>query len=331
MSEHVHHHDHDHSHAAGSRAQSRPLAIALGITLTFLIVEVIGGIITNSLALLADAGHMLTDVASLALALFAIWLAQRPATARRSFGFYRAEVLAALVNAVSLIVVSIFIFIEAFKRFGDPPEINSTPMLVVAVLGLLANAASAWVLMRGGGHQHNLNMRGAFLHVVGDMLGSVGAIAAALVMMVSDWYLVDPLLSAGIGLLVLWNAWRLMRESVDVLLEATPAGIDTNEVASAIATESGVDGVHDLHIWTLTSGFVALSAHVHITEPMRWNATCVALTDLVRERFGILHVTLQPESGVTSAVGGCSVDGDECGCIAGLGEGFVPERHGHAH
>ncbi len=185
----------------------RPLVVALTITTVFFVLEVVGGLLTNSLTLLADAGHMATDVAALALTLFAIWLARRPATQERSFGYYRAEVLAALVNAATLVAISIYIFWEAFERLGESPEVDSGPMLAVAVVGLAASAASAWVLIRGGGHEHNLNTRGVFLHVVGDMLGSVGAIVAALVMLATGWYLADPVLSVGVGLLILRCSW----------------------------------------------------------------------------------------------------------------------------
>jgi cobalt-zinc-cadmium efflux system protein len=329
------HHDHTHDHRS-ERVSSRPLVIALLITAGFMIVEFIGGLLTNSLALLADAGHMLTDVAALGLSLLAIWLARRPATPERSYGFLRAEVLAALINASTLVVLSIFIFIEAFDRFGEPPEVDSTPMLVVAFLGLGANAASAWVLSRGGGHQHNLNTRGAFLHVIGDMLGSVGAIVAALVMLGTGWYLADPILSAVIGLLILRSAWRLLRESVDVLLEATPEGIDSGEVRQALSDVDGVCGVHDLHIWTVTSGLDSMSAHVQVDDTRRWNDVCVDLTNAMRDRFGIAHVTLQPEScrGQHVTIHGCSIDtpdGREA-CIAGLEEGQVVASHaGHHH
>ncbi len=291
--------DYDHDHAAAEpaaaeRVNRRPLAIALGITLTFLVVEIIGGLLTNSLALLADAGHMATDAAALALALFATWLARRPATAQRSFGFYRAEILAALVNATTLVVVSIYIFWEAAQRLGDPPHVEGGLMLAVAVAGLAANAASAWVLSRGGGHQHDLNTRGALLHVLGDMLGSAGAILAAVIILLTGWNLADPILSAGIGLLVLWGAWRLLRESVDVLLEATPPNIDPDELKRAMTETPGVAGVHDLHVWTVTSGLVAMSAHVEVNDAA-WLPVLRETTTLLRERFGIAHATLQPE------------------------------------
>ncbi|MBA3274602.1 MAG: cation transporter [Chloroflexia bacterium] len=328
---------HDHENAEGSveRVNRRPLAIALAITSVFLVAEVVGGLLTNSLALLADAGHMATDVAALALALFAIWLARRPATAERSFGFARAEVLAALVNAGSLIAISIYIFWEAFRRIGSPPEVDSGPMLEVAIAGLAANAASAWVLMRGGGHEENLNTRGAFLHVVGDMLGSAGAIAAALIMLATGWYLADPILSAGIGLLILWSSWRLLRESVEVLLESTPKGIDPVEVRGAMGAVAGVGGVHDVHIWTVTSGLVAMSGHVDITNEREWHGILDDLTTLLRTRFGIAHVTVQPEEmgAAPGGDGGCSLD-TESGrnaCRVALAAVLPGRGSGHRH
>lgn len=322
---------------ARDRVNRRPFVIALGVTATFLVVEIIGGLLTNSLALLADAGHMATDVAALALSLFAIWLAKRPVTPERSYGFYRAEVLAALVNAASLVAISIYIFWEAFNRIGEPPEIDSGPMLLVAIAGLGANAASAWVLMRGGGHEDNLNTRGAFLHVIGDMLGSVGAIVAALVMLGTGWYLADPILSAGIGLLILWSSWRLLRESVEVLLEATPKDIDTREVMESMSQVEGVAGVHDLHVWTVTSGMVAMSSHVEVTAQRDWHDTLVDLTDLLRVRFGIAHVTLQPEetNGAFVLFRGCSLDTEEgrqaCSVPMSTPNLVSSGNHGHRH
>lgn len=319
------------------RVNRRPFVIALLITATFMVAEIIGGLLTNSLALLADAGHMATDVAALALSLFAIWLARRPATPERSYGFYRAEVLAALINAATLVAISTYIFWEAFNRIGEPPEIDSGPMLIVAIGGLLANAAAAWVLMRGGGHEDNLNVRGAFLHVIGDMLGSVGAIVAAIVMLATGWYLADPILSAGIGMLILWSSWRLMRESVEVLLESTPKGIDTTEVVHSMVEIDGVAGIHDLHIWTVTSGMVAMSGHVEVTDQRDWHDTLVELSELLRSRFGISHVTLQPEnSGNESGMfHGCTLDTEE-GRRACLVPAFPSSRvsggqQGHRH
>ena len=332
----------DADHEAGSaterpaeRVNRKPLAMALAITASFMVAEIVGGLLTNSLALLADAGHMATDAAALALSLFAVWLARRPATPARSFGFYRAEVLAAVFNAATLVAVSIFIFWEAFQRIGDPPEVESGPMLVVAVLGLLANAAAAWVLSRGGGHAHDLNTRGAFLHVLGDMLGSVGAIVAAVVMLATGWYLADPVLSAGIGALILWGAWRLLRESVDVLLEATPKGVDPAAVGAAMAAVPGVCGLHDLHVWTVTSGLISLSGHVEVTGEEQWHPTLLALTETLRDRFGISHVTLQPETAGDGHGGyrGCSLDSPagQCACLVAATRPLVGAGHGHQH
>jgi cobalt-zinc-cadmium efflux system protein len=204
-------------------------------------------------------------------------------------------------------------------------------MLVVAIAGLGANAASAWVLSRGGGHSHDLNTRGAFLHVIGDMLGSAAAIVAALVMLATGWYLVDPLLSAGIGLLILWSSWKLLRESVDVLLEATPARIDAADVRSAMVAVDGVDDVHDLHIWTVTSSLIALSSHVEISGDRDWHAILLDLSTLLRERFGIAHVTLQPEQAdsLPDAYRGCSFDTPEgvAACLDAISS--VPIEHEH--
>ena len=322
--------------ASGTRR--RPLLIALVITATFLVVEIIGGLLTGSLALLADAGHMATDVAALALSLGASWLAGRPATPQYSFGFRRAEVLAAFVNAASLLAISVYVFWEAFQRFGDPPHVDSGPMFVVAVAGLVANVASAAVLARGGGHSHDLNTRGAFLHVIGDALGSVGAIVAALVMLATGWYLADPILSAGIGLLIVWSSWRLLRESVDVLLESTPDEMDSDAVRAAMAGIDGVDGVHDLHIWTVTSGLVSLSAHVELANGRPWEPVLLGLSAMLRQRFGIVHVTLQPETidALPHSFRGCSIDTPEgqaiCQVPAEIDDGHNGETHdAHEH
>ena len=333
-------HPHDDPTTTGGRSQARPLLIALGITGTFLVVEVIGGIVTNSLALLADAGHMATDVAALLLSLGAIWLARRPATPRRSFGFLRAEVLAALVNSATLVAISFYIFWEAFQRIGEPPHVDSGPMLVVAVAGLVANIVSAWVLSRSGGHQDNLNTRGAYLHVMGDLLGSVGAIIAALIMLLTGWYLADTLLSAGIGLLILWSSWRLLQASVAVLLEATPESIDPAAVATTLRAIPGVVGVHDLHIWTVTSGLVALSGHVEVDDLSRWPAILTTGTATLRRDYDIAHVTLQPELVLPDGTHApadaliCSID-TESGrqaCLVALQEARNPAgHHGHSH
>ena len=281
--------------AAAPRVNARPLVIALAITTVFLVVEVVGAYFSNSLALLADAAHMLTDVAALGLALLAISLARRAATAERSFGYLRAEILAALVNAVTLIVAAIYIFYEAWERLQDPPEVQSNTLLLVAIAGLCANIAAALVLSRGGGHEGNLNQRGAFLHVLGDLFGSVATIVAALIIMATGWYAADPILSAVIGLLVVYSAWSLLRESVDVLLESAPRGMDVAKVRRAMQDVPGVIAVHDLHVWTVTSGLVALSAHVEVASLQNWSDIMGQLATRLRDDFEIAHVTLQPE------------------------------------
>ena len=308
--DHDHDHDHGHDHGpddvahdtgtdeqgtTGPRVNARPLVLALAITTVFLVVEVVGAYLSNSLALLADAAHMLTDVAALGLALLAIALARRPATAERSFGYLRAEILAALINAVTLIVAAIYIFYEAWERLKDPPEVQSNTLLLVAIAGLCANIASALVLSRGGGHEHNLNQRGAFLHVLGDLFGSVATIVAALIIKATGWYAADPILSAVIGLLVVYGAWSLLRESVDVLLESAPRGMEIAKVRRGMLEVPGVLGVHDLHVWTVTSGLVALSAHVEIASLQNWSEIMGQLASQLRDDFDIAHVTLQPE------------------------------------
>ena len=259
------------------------------------VAELVGGLIGGSLALLADAGHMLSDVGSLGLALFALWLAGRPPTARLSFGFRRAEILAALLNGVTLIAIAIWIFVEAARRLSDPPEILAGATLIVALVGLAVNVAGVVILRRSGGR--SLNMRAALLHVFADLLGSVGVIVAAVIILTTGWLYADPLVSVLIGLLVLASSWRVLRESLGVLLEATPEGIDADEVGRRMAGVNGVSEVHDLHIWTITSGFPALSAHVLVPDGEDCHARRRELSEMLSREFGIDHTTLQVEHG----------------------------------
>lgn len=263
----------------------------LALTAGFTAVEVVGGLLTGSLALLADAGHMLSDNLSLGLALFAAWLAGKPATPERSFGYRRAEILAALANGVALVAISIWVFVEAFSRLREPTEVLGTPMLAVATLGLLVNVAGAFILSRSGGE--SLNVEGAMRHVIADALGSVGAMAAAGVIILTGWRYADPLISAAIGLLILASSWRLLRDSTNVLLEATPRGLNAEEVGRRMAAAEGVTEVHDLHIWTITSGFPALSAHVLVGHHENCHARRRDLEELLAHEFGISHTTLQ--------------------------------------
>lgn len=290
-----HDHDHDHHgphhHHAGS---TRAMIVALGLTVSLMIGEFVGSFITGSLALLADAGHMLTDVAALSLSLGAVWLARRPPRAQRTFGFHRAEILAALVNGLSLGGLSLYVIYEAVARLSSPPEVESATLLVIASAGLLANIAAAAILMRSS--NENLNARSAYLHVVGDALGSVGAIVAAGLMYTFGWYLADPLVSLGISLLLIWSAWRLLKDTVDVLLEAAPASIDVAAVQHALNTVRGVENVHDLHVWSVASNFVALSGHVRLQATANdHQQILVELRHLLHSRFGIEHATLQLE------------------------------------
>ncbi len=261
------------------------------LTAGFTAIEVVGGLLTGSLALLADAGHMLSDNLSLGLALFAAWLAGKPATPERSFGYRRAEILAALANGVALVAISIWVFVEAFSRLREPTEVLGTPMLAVATLGLLVNVAGAFILSRSGGE--SLNVEGAMRHVIADALGSVGAMAAAGVIILTGWRYADPLISAAIGLLILASSWRLLRDSTNVLLEATPRGLNAEEVGRRMAAAEGVTEVHDLHIWTITSGFPALSAHVLVGHHENCHARRRDLEELLAHEFGISHTTLQ--------------------------------------
>src|SRR5215208_3927119 len=279
-----------HSHGLGSQ-NARALATALAITLTYTVAEVIGGLITGSLALLADAGHMLSDNFSFGLALFAFWLSAKPPSPERSFGYKRAEILAALVNGVTLVAISILIFYEAYRRFQEPPEILGGPMLAVAVTGIVVNIAGVLILSRSGGE--SLNVQGALRHVLADAAGSAGAIAAATVIVLTGWSYADPLISILIGLLVLGSSWGLLRDSVNVLLEEAPRGIDVERVGRKMAEAEGVEEVHDLHVWTITSGFPALSAHVLVGRDENCHARRRDLEELLAREYGIEHTTLQ--------------------------------------
>jgi cobalt-zinc-cadmium efflux system protein len=270
----------------------RRLTIAIFITSIVMAIELVGGWLAGSLALLADAGHMLADAAALAVALFASWIAQRPATAQRSFGFLRLEILAALVNGAILIVIAIGIGLEAWQRLYAPTFVNGGLLLGVAGVGLIANVAAVAILHRG--HQHSLNQRGAYLHVLGDLLGSIGALTAGVIVLATGWTVADPVISLFIGVLVLVSAWRLVKESTDVLLEATPSHIALSDVHDRIASVPGVDSVHDLHLWTVTSGVVAMSGHLVVKNPTDNQPVLEEVQGRMRA-LGIHHVTVQME------------------------------------
>jgi cobalt-zinc-cadmium efflux system protein len=289
------HAGHGHAHRTGARsaADRRALGAALALVLGFAGVEVVGGLLADSLALLADAAHMLSDAFSLALALGASWLAGRPATPERTFGYRRAEILAALANGALLVALAVWIVVEAVRRLGSPPDVAGGTMLVVGTLGLAVNVVAARVLWRAGGE--SLNVRAALRHVLADLLGSAGVLVAAVLVLVAGWERADPVVSIAIALLVLASAWSVLRDATGILLEAAPAGLDVAQLGNAMTGHPGVVGVHDLHVWTITSGFPSLSAHV-IVEP---GADCheirAELESLLRERFELDHTTLQVE------------------------------------
>ena len=271
------------------------LVIALGVVLTILILEVIGGILSGSLALLGDAGHMLVDALALGLSFFALTIATRPANARKTFGYYRVEIMAALANGTLLILVAIYIFYEAYRRFLNPPAVDVPIMLIVAAAGLIANISGIVLLhgFRGG----NLNIRAAFWHILGDTLSSVGVIIAGLVILFTGWQTADALIAVVIGCIIMWGAVRLVREAVDILLEAVPSHIDPEKVIKAMEKVEGVEEVHDLHIWTITSGLHALSAHLRIQDQTVSKSADILRVEIamLEKEFDIHHTTLQLE------------------------------------
>ncbi len=259
-----------------------------------MLAEAFGGWFTNSLALIADAGHMLTDVAALSLTLAAIWFASRPATSKKTFGYYRLEILAAFVNGIALVLISLWIIYEAVERFNAPPAVKGFELTLVAVGGLIINIICAWLLH--GGHQHDLNMRGAWLHVIGDALGSVAAIVAGVLILSFGWLWTDAAVSVLISLIIIFGAWHLIKESVNVLLEGTPAHINLTAVEEAIRRTENVSDVHDLHVWTITSGMEALSVHIVHAENVSQKMLLQTIRAKLHDEFGIDHLTIQMET-----------------------------------
>lgn len=298
----MHHHHGDNHHRQGAHAHvhegaesersTRALKAALALTLAVLLAELVGGWISNSLALLADAGHVLTDSAALALSLFVAWFSRQPVTAEKTYGYLRWEILAALLNGTTLLAISAWIVVEAFQRLRAPEAVGGTLMLVVAAAGLVANAIAALLLHPL--NRSSLNVRGAYLHVIGDLLASVGTIIAAVVIATTGWLYADPLASLLTTALIVRGAWQLVRESVDVLLEAAPRHIAMSDVRAALEGIPGVESVHDLHVWTVTSGVVALSAHAIVREPEQQQDVLEKACDLMNG-MGIHHCTIQIE------------------------------------
>lgn len=286
--------NHSHSGERRGRRSLSKLKIALGLTFVYMFAEAIGGWYSNSLALVADAGHMLTDVGALSLTLAAIWFASRPATAKKTFGYYRLEILAAFVNGIALVLISLWVIYEAFQRFNAPPDVKGFQLTIIAAGGFIVNLICAKLLH--GDHTHDLNMRGAWLHIMGDLLGSVVAIVAGALIIAFGWTWTDALGSFLISLIIIFGAWNLIKESVNVLLEGTPAHINLAAVEAEILQTSGVAGVHDLHLWTISSGIEALSAHVHYDEAIAQSELLKRLRNNLHDRFGIDHLTIQMEA-----------------------------------
>lgn len=285
-------HGHTHEISASGRNKKR-LSIVLALTSLYLIAEVVGGLLTGSLALLADAGHMLTDVAGLALALVAIRFAERPATPERTYGFYRVEILAALTNAIVLIGISLYILYEAYQRFIDPPEVQSGAMLLIAAIGLAVNLVGIFILRAGA--EESLNMKGAYFEVLSDMLTSVGVIAAGVIMLTTGWYYADPIISAGIGLFILPRTWALLKDAVGILLEGTPADVNIGTLRANLSQINGVAEIHDLHVWSLTSGVNALSVHAVLADGAEHDEVLQRVHEQCTSEFKIAHVTAQTE------------------------------------
>jgi cobalt-zinc-cadmium efflux system protein len=296
-----HEHNHEHDHAPGhetlrvTTGGQRDLLIALSITILMMIVEIVGGLLSNSLALLSDAGHMFTDNLALLLSYFAMKFASKPATEKKTFGFYRLEILAALLNGIVLVLISIYIMYQAYLRMIHPQPVEGQLMLIVAIIGLVANVGGAFILFK---HSHaSLNIRGAYLHIVGDALSSIGVVIGGIIIIYAGWYLIDPILSIIISMIIIYGSWSLVKESVNILLESVPSHIDIDTVTAEIAQVKGVREAYHIHIWAITSGVYSMSAHVLIDDQLVSGCRNIIdeIRDLLSEKFNILHSTIQLE------------------------------------
>jgi cobalt-zinc-cadmium efflux system protein len=287
-----HSHDHGHGHHHHGSNNKKALKWSFFLIAGFMVIEVIGGLWTNSLALLSDAGHMLSDAAALGLSFLALTFGQRKATHSKTFGYKRFEILAAFLNGITLIAISLYIFWEAYHRIVDPPEVVSSGMLIISFIGLLVNIAAAYILMKGD-KDENLNVRSAFLHVLGDMLGSVGAIVAALLIMFLGWGIADPIASIIVAVLIIISGWRVTKDSFHILMEGTPLNIDVAKVKETIMSVPDVKDVHDLHIWSITSDFPALSCHVVKEHDADYQEVLKRVKKVLHDEFHIHHTTIQ--------------------------------------
>ena len=317
-----HEHEHSHSHSGNKKV----LRVSFIVIAVFMVVEIVGGLLTNSLALLSDAGHMFSDAAALGLSLLAFHFGERPGSRSNTFGYKRFEILAALLNGLTLMLFAVWIVYEAVGRFANPPEIATTGMLVVSVIGLLVNIFVAWYMHRGGDTEENINMRGAYLHVLGDLLGSVGAIAAAVLMMAFGWRWADPLASVIVALLIAKSGWGVLKSSSHILMEGAPANIHCDDIVAEIKKVNGVESVHDLHIWTITSGLHALSCHIVVDGSLSVAEAEQIVYEVEHQlqHQNISHVTVQTESRAHG-------HGDDLLCSMPGHNHNAHGHHGHAH
>lgn len=289
------HDHHGHHHGLNREGSKKGLTIALLITFSIMIVEFIGGLVTNSLALLSDAGHMLSDSSSLLLSLVAFWFAAKPPSPIKTFGFYRFEILAAFFNGITLFLMAGWIVYEAFERIFEPHIVSSGTMILIAGIGLIANLLSAYFLMKQGKVEGNVNVRSAYLHVIGDALGSVGAILAGILMFIFDWYIADPIISIVVALLILKSAWGLLKTTIHILMEGTPITIDPQDIKETLYSIPGIIDIHDLQIWTITSGLDSLTCHVLIDDHQNEQVVLQQVIHVIEEKYGIVHTTIQIE------------------------------------
>jgi cobalt-zinc-cadmium efflux system protein len=296
---------HGHPHPRRFQSTRRRLALAFWTQLAFFVVELVGGLLTNSLALLADAGHMLSDVAALGLSLLALFWATRPPTPQKTYGYHRLEVLVALINGLALWAIAGYIFYEAYARFFEPPAISSGPLLIIATLGLLVNLLGLYILYPS--REHNLNLRAAFLHLLADSLGSVAAMAAGAAILWKGWYWFDPLAGGVIGVMIILGSWQLVWEAANILLEATPKHIPLDRVEAALKAHPGVQEIHDLHVWTISTGLYALSVHVVVGDGSDRDCLTWELEELLKRKFGLEHTTIQTEGPGFHNPGVCSL------------------------
>lgn len=295
MGNHKHNHEHSHDHNHAHNANKKALTISFFLIAGFMFVEFIGGYLTNSLALISDAGHMLSDAVALGLSLSALIFGARAATPSKTYGYKRFEILAALLNGVVLVLLSVFIFKEAIERLSSPPHVIGRGMMIISIIGLIINIIVAYILHSQGSTKENLNVRSAFMHVIGDLLGSVGAIVAAVLIMLFGWYIADPIASMIVSLLVLYSGWNVLKESVNILMEAKPSNIDSEQVVSVLKSIDGVEDVHDLHIWMITSDFSVMTVHLRVNPESDRDLILEKAKNLINKEFGIKHVTIQLE------------------------------------